>query len=326
MRIFKRLLLGGLVLALCVVVGFRLAAGLRESQALNAMVPEAGRLIDTTMGRIYVEEAGPRDGPVLLFAHGTAAWSGLWRPTLAEMGARGWRAVAFDMPPFGFSDHAPDGDYRRQVQAQRILALIEALETRPVLVAHSVGAGPGVEAVMLAPEAFAGLVVVDGAIGLNGHERGGSLPFILRGRVLREAAVALTMTNPLLTGRFLRGLIHVKEAAKPDVVTILTRPFAREGTTRAYAQWLPSLLVPPVGARSTRPEAYRALEVPTVYIWGTEDTVTPLSQGQELTALTPGAQLITLPGVGHIPQIEDRAAFSLALSRALGLIAPDVAK
>jgi pimeloyl-ACP methyl ester carboxylesterase len=275
---------------------------------------------------VFIWEEGPPDGPVLLFAHGTAAWSGLWRPVLEEMGSAGWRAVAFDMPPFGFSERAVDGVYSRQAQAARLLALIDAMEIRPILVAHSVGAGPGVEAVMTRPDAFAGLVVVDGAIGLGGHRAETTLSLPLRYRPIREAITAASMTNPLLTKRFLRGLIHVKEAATDEIVDVLTRPLSRAGTTRAYADWVPSLLVPPRNALSTRPESYQALTLPVAYIWGAEDTVTPLAQGEELAALTPGAELVVLPGIGHIPQIEDRAAFTLALSRVLGSIAPTAAQ
>lgn len=316
----KRIVVWVLVVAVVVPAGFRGAAALRERVPLAEALPGEGRVIETAAGGIFVQEAGPEEGPVLLFAHGTAAWSGLWRPVVEEMGARGWRAVAFDMPPFGYSDRDAEGEYGRVRQAERLLALVEALEVRPVLVAHSYGAGPGIEAVMRAPEAFAGLVVVNGAIGLGSHETDTRLPLPLRSRWGREAGMALSGTNPLLTGFFLRGLIHVKEAATDEVVAVLQRPLVREGTTRAFAQWLPTLLLPPDDALSTRAESYGALALPVAYIWGEEDTVTPLSQGEALADLTPGAQLITLPGVGHIPQIEDRAAFTLALDRALGSI------
>ena len=53
-------------------------------------------------------------------------------------------------------------------------------------------------------------------------------------------------------------------------------------------------------------------------IWGEQDTVTPLDQGRRAVALVPGAELITLPDVGHIPQIEAPNAFLDALTLALG--------
>ncbi len=320
MRFMIKTLVSLLVLVSVVLLAARVAAHLRETEPLEAAVPKEGRLIETAMGGVFVLEEGDGDAPVVLFAHGTAAWSGLWQPVLEEIGAGGWRAVAFDMPPFGFSERARDGDYSRTRQAERILALVDALDTQPILVAHSIGAGPGVEAVMQRPDAFAGLVVVDGALGLNSH--GKDLPLPLRFGPLREAVTALTMNNPLLTGTFLRQLIHVDAAATDEVLTVLKAPFIRQGTTESYADWVPSLLVPPQDALSTRSESYAALSLPAAYIWGEEDTVTPLGQGDELTRLTPGARLLTIPDSGHIPQIETPDAFLLVLRDALGFISP----
>ncbi len=309
------------VAALAVLFVGRGAAFLRESEERTDILPSEGRLVETSEGSFFVWEEGPEDGPMLLFAHGTAAWSGLWAPTLKQMGAEGWRAVAFDTPPFGFSDHADDGNYARTRQAERLHALVTALGTKPILVAHSVGAAPGVEAVMQDPSAFTALIVVDGALGLGSHDSGKTLPFPLGVKVARDAATALTMTNPMLTRTLLKGLIHVKGAASDEVVAVLTQPLVRKGTTSAYSDWLPSLLVPPQDALSTRPENYGVLTLPVVYIWGEEDTVTPLEQGAELTELTPDSHLLMISDSGHIPQIETPDAFGLALRDALGLIA-----
>ncbi|MEL7257311.1 MAG: alpha/beta hydrolase [Pseudomonadota bacterium] len=314
------------VAALVVLFVARGAAFLRESEARADILPSEGRLVETSEGAIFVWEEGPEDAPMLLFAHGTAAWSGLWAPVLKDMGAEGWRAVAFDMPPFGFSDHADDGNYSRTRQAERVRALVKALGTKPILVAHSVGAAPGVEAVMQDPSAFTALIVVDGALGLGSHDSGKTLPFPLGVKVARDAATALTMTNPMLTRTLLRGLIHVKEAASDEVVAVLTQPLVRKGTTSAYSDWLPSLLVPPQDALSTREENYAALTLPVVYMWGEEDTVTPVEQAFELNAATPGSELVLMPDLGHIPQIEDSDAFLLALELALGLIADQTAQ
>jgi pimeloyl-ACP methyl ester carboxylesterase len=52
-------------------------------------------------------------------------------------------------------------------------------------------------------------------------------------------------------------------------------------------------------------------------IWGDLDTLTPLPQGRRLESLIPGAKLELMLGVGHIPQIEDPAAFRALLTRLL---------
>jgi pimeloyl-ACP methyl ester carboxylesterase len=52
-------------------------------------------------------------------------------------------------------------------------------------------------------------------------------------------------------------------------------------------------------------------------IWGDSDDVTPLAQADDLRSLIPSAALKVLNDVGHVPQIEDPAAFNAALIAAV---------
>jgi pimeloyl-ACP methyl ester carboxylesterase len=303
-------------LTLVLLLGLRLAAAIRETGLLAGGVPEEGRVVETALGPIYVEELGPEGGRAVLFVHGSVGWSRIWRPTQQALADRGYRAIAFDLPPMGWSFRDPAGDYSRQSQARRLLALVDALNVRPVVVAHSFGAGPAAEAAMLEPDAFAGLIVVSGAIGLGLDGAGRAPPWPLGSAFLRELAVSASVTNPPAMGPMLRLFLHRKETATAEVIAMLNRPGRRAGTTAAIADWLPSLLVPPSGALSTRPDAWQALALPLALVWGDRDTTTPLDQGRRLAGLA-GAPLSILPEVGHIPQIEAPAAFQAAL---LGLL------
>ena len=64
---------------------------------------------------------------------------------------------------------------------------------------------------------------------------------------------------------------------------------------------------------SARREAYASIMARTAILWGEKDSVTPLAQGQDLRALIPHSVLTVLPGLGHIPQIEDPESFNHAL-------------
>ncbi|MGR3635443.1 MAG: alpha/beta fold hydrolase [Shimia sp.] len=217
------------------------------------------------------------------------------------------------MPPFGFSHPASDGDYSRPRQANRIIALVQALDTKPIAIGHSVGAGPLAEAVMRRPDLFDGFVVVDGAIALNSHLAPKTTPIWLRPAGLRRFLTSATLSNPLVTRLFLRNFMSVKDSATPDVVQTLKVPLSRQGYTAAAADWLPQLFATPTDAHSTRPEHWQALPLALALIWGETDTITPLSQAQDLQAASQRASLTVLPGVGHIPQIEAPEAFWRAL-------------
>jgi hypothetical protein len=112
-RLVRLLGIGSLVLIAAVgsvLVAFRIAAALRETYTSEAIAPPAGRFVATRSGRVFVLDEGPRDGTPILLIHGTAAWSEFWRGTIDHLVAHRYRVVAIDLPPFGFSDRAGDGD------------------------------------------------------------------------------------------------------------------------------------------------------------------------------------------------------------------------
>jgi len=306
-----------LVLVLLALLTFRTAVYFREDTPFGEASPDKGRYVPTPEGSLFVIEHGDPDAPPVLFAHGTAAWSGLWEPTLGAAARSDYRSIAFDMPPFGFSQHASDEDYSRQRQADRALALIQTMDIRPIIVAHSVGAGPMAEMVLRHPDAVSGLIIVDGAIALGSDLAPKALPMPLRNDTLREFLVAATGTNPLLTRQFLRSFMHIKDAATDEIVTLLQEPMHQKSYTAAVSAWVPQLFETPRDAISTKPEAWAGLKLPTALIWGDADTITPLEQAHELMELIPEATLIVLPDVGHIPQLEAPAQFQEALLRAL---------
>jgi pimeloyl-ACP methyl ester carboxylesterase len=307
-----RLAIGLVVLVVLVIGGFRLAAAWREATAADVAPPPNGHYVATRSGRIFVQEAGPANGtPVVLF-HGTAAWSEFWRKTLTALGDAGFRAIAVDLPPFGFSDRPTDNSYNRAAQAARVREVLDRLGIeRVIVVGHSFGAGAAVETVLHDLERVRGVVLIDAALGLTGTPSDAKPPFYLKPRWLREALVALTVTNPLMT-RHLLAMMVAKQDHVDEYAEIVQRPLARKGTTRDIATWLLYFMVHDSDAVSADRAAYAKMPR-TAVLWGEKDTVTPLDQAEDLRRLIPGATLTVLPGLGHIPQIEDPDALNKAL-------------
>jgi pimeloyl-ACP methyl ester carboxylesterase len=186
-----------------------------------------------------------------------------------------------------------------------------------VLVGHSFGGGPTVEAALLDPSRIQALVLVDVALGLRDAQPAPSPNPILKGVLavtpLRDALVATLLTNPGFTKRLLESFVDNPAAASEARVRIYQQPLAVEGTTAAVGQWLPELMIPTPGAASAEPASYRALTMPTLVLWGRKDTITPLVQGQRVASLLPRATLSVIDNVGHIPQIEGTAEFNRRL-------------
>ncbi len=328
----RRLLLALLALILLAILAIAVwvayathARSLREVHTPEQIAAGQGRWVRLADSTLHVREwqgANAR-APVLVLVHGTGAWSGTWFGLPGALAAAGWHVVALDLPPFGLSstDRSP-ADYSRAAQARRIIGVLDDLATPVVLMGHSFGAGPALEAALGAGAKVRRLVLVDPALGLgpNGEpphcESGSGAPLVLAYRPLRGAVIASTATWPGLTPTLLRSFVHRKDVVTPALVPAYQVPFAREGFSARLGDWAAEFATgacEPALSLDARAVAAWRPERPVALIWGAEDTITPIAQAAALQRAMPGTTLRVLPGAGHIPHIEDPDAFAVSL-------------
>jgi pimeloyl-ACP methyl ester carboxylesterase len=316
-RFTWRLALGLLLLVVAILILFRMAAGVRER---DETVPATSTLVATPLGRVAVTLSGPAGGRPVLIVPGTAGWSGFWRDVSSHLAGRGYRVIAVDLPPFGFSDRDPLARYDRPAQAERLVAVLRTLagERPAIVVAHSFGAGAGTELALRAPGQVRRLVLVDAALGLLDPPaaKAGAGAAVMRQPVVMQPIVAATLTNPWAMSPLLRSMLARKDAAAPWIGT-LREPMRRSGTTAGYAAWTPALFAATDAGWSRRTQGLARMRPPVALIWGEADTVTPIAQGEKLARIFEASSFQRLPGVGHIPHIEDPAHFLAALDRAI---------
>jgi pimeloyl-ACP methyl ester carboxylesterase len=320
------LLLVGVVLAAAAgwIAYAQGARAARETKSVEQLAGGQGRWVPAGDALLYVQEWGDAKAPPLLLLHGTGAWSGTWFTLPRSLGEAGWRVVAVDLPPFGLSKPALPGagpDYSRAAQARRVLGLIDSLGAPVVLVGHSFGAGPALEAALQAQGRVRKLVLVDPALGLGPAgeapvcEAGG--PGLLAQRDLRTALVGATATWPGLTGKLLKRFVYRKDAVTDALVPAYQLPFEREGFTASLGDWALAFAASACeDAASLDPAKLRAWAaggLPVALLWGEQDSITPLAQARALQGWIPQATLTVLPQVGHIPHIEGPGAFAEAL-------------
>ena len=318
------------IVALIVLVlgGFRVAAAVRERDTPDEAAPRHGRLVPAGDVRIFVQEAGHAGNPAVLCMHGTGAWSETWRPTLANLAAQGFRSFAMDAPPFGFSSKPATARYDNEAQADRILALMDALRLdRAVLVAHSFGARATVAAALRAPHRVSHLVLVDSALGLSANAaENAALPVQsdpgLAGSVLsvpwlRNVVVASTAANPFLTRRLVEGFVDDPRSVTPAIVALYQAPMHALGGTEHVGAWAHAFVTGDEIALRSNVHALPASGIRVSLIWGERDAVTPLAQAEYLHAAIPGSDLRVVPGVGHIPHLEAPEEFARALAATL---------
>jgi len=304
------------------------AGAAAEVQSPRDIAAGRGHWTEATDSTLYSQGWGPENGPLVVLTHGTGAWSGTWFELPERLAAAGWRVVAVDLPPFGLSSpHTALGfDYSRAAQARRIRALLRELGRPAVLVGHSFGAGPALEAAVTGGSLVRGLVLVDPALGLG---QGGEAPTcedngsgrLLAHRPLRTALVRATATTEAFTGTLLKQFVHRKEVVTERLLPAYRVPFQKQGYSATLGDWAVQFGSGACeDAVSLRPESLQAWSSKGArvdFIWGAEDTVTPLAQGRVLQRWLRGSSLTVLPGLGHIPHIEAPAEFGLELVRLL---------
>lgn len=298
-------------------------ADARQSGKREALAPQGGEYVDAGDARIFMQRSGRRDAPTVVFLHGTGSWSETWRASMETANKAGYQAIAFDMPPFGYSIPPESGEYDKQKQAARLRkALDNAGIRRAVFVAHSFGAAPLMEALLSNSDdgRVQALVLVDAALGLDASQSDGSdslLQTVLRWRWVSQPLAAGFLTRPDYTETLLKSFVTEKDRITPAWQQIYQQPLALEGSYQHVAAWLPELLARRGHTASDMADAYGRITWPVTLLWGETDTITPLSQAENLQRLIPGAQLVRIARAGHIPQIEEPELFQEALARIL---------
>jgi pimeloyl-ACP methyl ester carboxylesterase len=309
------------ILAFVVVALLALtSAAFRERRDRVSSAPPGSSLVAAHDTRVLVERRGSVAAPAVVFIGGTGGWSGLWDRYMRLTVDLGFQAIAIDLPPFGFALPAPTGDYSKATQGRRLLAAIESLKLEHVvIVAHSIGAAPVMEAAFQSPSKIRALILIDPALGLDGAQTDGAdsrLQALLRHPWISRPVTAV-LTNTHLTPALLRRVITEKERATPEWVQLYQQPLTVQGTSKAISEWLPEVLSRRGHAASDELPAYATLPFPVELIWGETDTITPLSQGVHLQQLLAHGSLVVIPRAGHGPFLEEPDLFAEVLTSAL---------
>jgi 3-oxoadipate enol-lactonase len=104
--------------------------------------------------------------------------------------------------------------------------------------------------------------------------------------------------------------------APPDVVERARAIAAEQPITNLVAT------LQALGSRPDSSETASALDVPALVIVGEEDVLTPPSEAEQLAELLPIAQLVRIPGAGHLTPLEQPARVNEELMVFLSRTAP----
>jgi len=301
----RLLRLFGLLLMLSALAVALSRAPDRPVQSLVARwAPPPSDFIDVKGQLVHVRDVGPRGDPLpIVLLHGTSASLHTWEGWTAVLG-RTRRVIAFDLPGFGltgpFAGSYARDDYRGDAYARFVLDVMDALKLpRAVIGGNSLGGEVAWRAVSLAPQRFERLILVDA----SGYELApDAVPLGFR-------IAALPLLGRIGEHLLPRALIAQSVLAvygDPAKVTdsVVDRYFEltlREGNRRALGLRLQQL---EPGAHVDR---LKALNLPTLVLWGGRDRLVPPGTAQRFAADIRGAKVVVFDGLGHVPQEEDPA-------------------
>ncbi len=214
----------------------------------------------------YTDEG---EGPAILFVHGWGDQKGTWRP-LIEVLKTSYRCIALDLPNFGAS-----GENARCVTLEdysRFLGVfLEKVSiSQYALVGHSMGGQIGIYAVgqqLLTPTKL----VLIAAAGVRDDKTA-------RRKILKAGAVVFRRLVP--------------PAAKKKLYQAIGSDYDPSLSPVRKA------VIDAVLSTDVQQEAVR-ITVPTLLIYGSDDTSTPPAYGEILHGLIPASAFVRLEGADH---------------------------
>lgn len=222
------------------------------------------------------------DGQPVLALHGWAGSVKSFWPVAERLAPQGYQVHLIDLPGFGQSDLPPQvwgvEDYMRFVVAY----LDDCQLSRVAVLGHSFGGRIGLVLAAEHPARISKMVLADAA-GLRP-----SLSLSQRTRNLLARTTRQTLNGLKL--ETLRARLQDSYNRRYASEDYLSAGPLRDTFLRVIEQDL-------------TPYAKR-IQTPTVLVWGSQDTETPLWQGRRLEQLIPDAGLIVFEGAGHFSYLD----------------------
>jgi pimeloyl-ACP methyl ester carboxylesterase len=249
--------------------------------------------------------------------HGLGGQSTNWTDFMAEM-VDELNSWAPDLPGFGWSPRPVDDDYSVKADAAVVCALIDRLFTdtgrRVHLFGNSMGGAVSVVAAAARPERVASLTLISPALpDLRPRRDTMGVPLVAIPRLGRQIYTRLARVP---VERQVDGMVALNYG-NADAFTPLRRgeairearrrlalPYAADALSGAARSLLLSFVDPgPSGLWS----AVRRVVCPTLVLYGGRDRLVDPRRAHRVARRLPNAQIVTLPTIGHVAQMEDPA-------------------
>jgi pimeloyl-ACP methyl ester carboxylesterase len=299
------LVLGGMVILLVIALASAYRSDL-SAEAVNAkyLTPES-KFIEVDGVQVHVRILG--EGEPVFLLHGSFASLHTWDAWQQAMSPY-YQTISLDFPGHGLT--GPDSLKRYGVKdySELVHALAQKLNIEQYHVAgNSMGGAVAMQLASDYPGNVRSLNLIDAA-GAPAADRtltdstapkksnsGGAWIFqVARHPVFSK--LLLSCTPKFLFAMNMKQVYGDDSKVTDEVTTRYYELMLREGNRQATLDRLSQ-------PRNSNIQ-FERLTMPTLILWGAEDTWIPLAQGKRLQQALPGSNLMILDGVGHVPMEE----------------------
>jgi pimeloyl-ACP methyl ester carboxylesterase len=284
---------GAIVIALAAIP---LARNLEHAPLDAAARRQApGQFVTLSHGIVHVRIAGPEQGRPVVLVHGFSVPSYVFDQTSADLAAAGYRVIRFDLYGRGWSDR-PEVDYDRRLFADQLVELMDTLQIpKADLLGLSMGGAIAGRFAAEHPERVRSLVLV---APLTRPADISVMAWPGVGEWLNRAWFL-----PKLAGSQLEDFPHPERMA--GWAERFQPQMRYEGFGNAILSTMRHL-----SSESSVPDFQKIGKngLPVLLVWGDHDTTVPYQHHADVQRAIPQAQLVTMPGLGHLTLVEDPAA------------------
>ena len=230
--------------------------------------------------RVHYLAQGPAAGPVVVLVHGLGGRAEDWRALAPFFAKAGFRVYLPDLPGYGRSEQPVDFSYSMHDEAEAVVGFLDALGLKQVdLGGWSMGGWIAQRIASEHPERVRRLILFDSA-GIYEKPAWDTRLFTPTTPAELDQLEALLVPNPpKIPGFIARDILRLSKQNAWVIHRVLDRALTGRDATDS--------LLP-------------GLKMPVLIVWGAEDRITPLSQGEKIHQLVPQSQLEAFPGCGHL--------------------------
>lgn len=301
---FKTVLTVLVSVVVVVVIVVQILAARREA-TIAADITPGGQFIDVNGRQVHVLVTGT--GPDLVLIHGASGNVRDMAFTLIPLLTDRYRVIAFDRPGMGLTDADPScsGLFTTCAETpseQAVLLQAAAAQLgadKPIVLGQSFGGAVALAWALERPDNLAAVVDISGV----SEPWPGKLDWLYR---VNGSLIGGAILPPLITAfvpdsyltQAANSVFAPQNAPAGYANFVEPRLAIRRSSLRANARQVNGLR-PHIVEQSAR---YGQIKVPVEIVHGDADTTVPLAiHSIPLSRQIPGANLVVLPGVGHMP-------------------------